>query len=90
MKIPEYSQMIGYITRDKTSRDPSAMDQEPRTMYANGQLVQNTVDGSRPGYSGDNRFSTPIKTNTADFKDRKGRETNAQLNDRYKINFKKF
>ena len=30
--VKDYSQMIGYITRDKTSRDPSAMDQEPLTM----------------------------------------------------------
>ena len=30
-----------------------SMVQEPRNMYANGQLVQNTVDGSRPGYKGD-------------------------------------
>ena len=30
--VKDYSQMIGYITRDKTSRDPSAMDQEPVTM----------------------------------------------------------
>ena len=29
------------------------MDQEPRNMYNQGQLVSNTVDGSRPGYSGD-------------------------------------
>jgi hypothetical protein len=28
------------------------MDQEPRNMYNQGQLVQNTIDGSRPGYSG--------------------------------------
>jgi hypothetical protein len=31
---------------------PGSTDREPRTMYAEGQLVQNTVDGSRPGYSG--------------------------------------
>jgi len=33
-------------------RDPRPMDQEPRNMYNQGQLVSNTVDGSRPGYSG--------------------------------------
>ena len=27
-------------------------DKEPRNMYSEGQLVQNTVDGSRPGYNG--------------------------------------
>jgi hypothetical protein len=31
---------------------PGSTDHGPRTMYAEGQLVQNTVDGSRPGYSG--------------------------------------
>ena len=33
-------------------RDPRPMDQEPRNMYSQGQLVSNTVDGSRPGYNG--------------------------------------
>jgi hypothetical protein len=32
MKPIEYSQMIGHMTRDKTSRDPRIMDQEPVTM----------------------------------------------------------
>ena len=31
----------------------SAMVQEPRNMYAAGQLVKNTDNGSRPGYKGD-------------------------------------
>ena len=48
--VKEYSQMIGFLTRDKTSTVPRSMDPEPRNMYAEGQLVQNTVDGSRPGY----------------------------------------
>ena len=30
--VKDYSQMIGYITRDKTSTVPSAMNQEPVTM----------------------------------------------------------
>jgi len=50
--VKEYSQMIGFLTRDKTSTVPRSMDQEPRNMYNQGQLVRNTVDGSRPGYSG--------------------------------------
>ena len=37
---------------------PRNMAQEPRNMYAGGQLVRNTVDGSRPGYSG-----TPVEDN---------------------------
>ena len=36
--VKDYSQMIGYITRDKTSRDPSAMDQEPLTMDQGGRI----------------------------------------------------
>jgi len=63
MKVQDYSQMIGHITRDKTTdvpgsmahelrTNPSSMVQGPRNMYAGGQLVSNTVDGSRPGYSG--------------------------------------
>ena len=31
---------------------PRTMAQEPRNMYAGGQLVRNTADGSRPGYRG--------------------------------------
>ena len=31
--------------------NPSAMVPGPRNMYAGGQLVRNTVDGSRPGYA---------------------------------------
>ena len=48
--VKEYSQMIGFLTRDKTSTVPRSMDPEPRNMYNQGQLVRNTVDGSRPGY----------------------------------------
>ena len=32
--------------------EPRTTAQEPRNMYAGGQLVQNTADGSRPGYNG--------------------------------------
>ena len=34
---------------------------EPRNMFADGQLVQNTVDGSRPGYSGKKGMKQPNK-----------------------------
>ena len=34
--------------------DPNSIDQGSRSMFANGQLVQPSDDGSRPGYSGDN------------------------------------
>ena len=36
------------------NQGPGSMDQEPRNMYANGQLVQPSIDGSRPGYAGTN------------------------------------
>ena len=33
-------------------QEPRSTIQGPRNMYAGGQLVRNTVDGSRPGYQG--------------------------------------
>jgi hypothetical protein len=39
---------------------PRIMDQEPRNMYNQGQLVQNTVDGSRPGYKRGNITTHPV------------------------------
>jgi hypothetical protein len=36
---------------------PSSMAQEPRNMYAGGQLVRHNDDGSRPGYSGKLKLS---------------------------------
>jgi hypothetical protein len=33
--------------------NPSSMVPGPRNMYAQGQLVSPSVDGSRPGYSGE-------------------------------------
>ena len=49
--------ILNYIERIKRENEggrigPRTMAQEPRNMYAGGQLVRNTVDGSRPGYSG--------------------------------------
>ena len=40
---------------------PRSMNQEPRNMYSEGQLVQNTVDGSRPGYAGDDEVTKLAK-----------------------------
>jgi len=39
--------------------NPSSMAQEPRNMYANGQLVQPNADGSRPGYGGTGSGAKP-------------------------------
>ena len=41
---------------DKFVQDSSSMDQEPRPMFANGQLVRPNDDGSRPGYQGKDKF----------------------------------
>ena len=68
MKIKEYNEMKKELIKDDRGdstgafinfvREQRALDQEPRNMYAGGQLVRNTVDGSRPGYSG-----TPVEDN---------------------------
>ena len=58
--VKDYSQMIGWLTRDKTIDVPGSMAHGLRTGlydggragFNNGQLVQPSVDGSRPGYSG--------------------------------------
>ena len=42
--------------------NPSSMVPGPRNMYSQGQLVRNTVDGSRPGYSGDKVYSDNYRT----------------------------
>ena len=40
------------FVQENKDRDALTMDQEPRNMYAGGQLVRNTDNGSRPGYAG--------------------------------------
>ena len=45
--------VLDYIERIKQENEgPRITAQKPRNMYSEGQLVQNTVDGSRPGYQG--------------------------------------
>jgi len=61
--VKDYSQMIGFLTRDKTTDVPGSMAHGLRTGlydggragFNNGQLVQPSVDGSRPGYNGKDR-----------------------------------
>jgi len=43
---------------DQFVQDQRPMAQEPRNMYAQGQLVQPNNDGSRPGYQGDNKYTS--------------------------------
>ena len=49
--IVDYLKVFNNINKRK-AYEPRTMAQEPRNMYAGGQLVQNTADGSRPGYKG--------------------------------------
>jgi hypothetical protein len=67
-KILRHKRAEGYYRRDAAlgnvdgawknfvqankDRDSRSMVHEPRNMYAEGQLVRNTNDGSRPGYAG--------------------------------------
>ena len=45
---------------------PSSMVPGPRNMYAGGQLVQPSGDGSRPGYNGKNKFTVGSGPGTGD------------------------
>ena len=63
------SQIIAYApNKIDTEVKARAMVQGPRNMYAGGQLVSNTVDGSRPGYSGRDRYSELAGTSVEDLK----------------------
>ena len=50
--ILDYLKVFNNINKRK-AYEPRTMAQEPRIGLQGGQLVQNTVDGSRPGYKGD-------------------------------------
>ena len=56
----KFNRAEGYYKRDASMGNVDgswknfvSMVQEPRNMYADGQLVKNTDNGSRPGYKGD-------------------------------------
>ena len=76
MKVQDYSQMIRHMTRDKTTDVPGSMAHGLRTglydggraAFNNGQLVQPNADGSRPGYSGKDRYSELMNTSVEDLK----------------------
>ena len=72
MKIKDYKDAQEHYTKDDrgdatgafemfVAEEPSSMDQEPRNMYAGGQLVQPSDDGSRPGYKGIKDYSPEIQ-----------------------------
>ena len=58
--ILDYLKVFNNIDKRKPY-EPQTMAQEPRNMYAGGQLVRNTVDGSRPGYAGKKGMKQPNK-----------------------------
>ena len=54
--------ILDYIEKIKRENEgPRITAQEPRNMYAGGQLVRNTADGSRPGYQGNKSYNTENK-----------------------------
>ena len=55
-----YQQSAEPMIKNKVLRDALDKDLGPRNTYAQGQLVSNTVDGSRPGYAGDETFLVKI------------------------------
>ena len=54
--IVDYLKVFNNINK-RPAQEPRTMAQEPRNMYSQGQLVRNTVDGSRPGYQGDKKLT---------------------------------
>jgi len=58
--IVDYLKVFNNINK-RPAQEPRTMAQEPRNMYSQGQLVQNTADGSRPGYGGDWKNTTNYK-----------------------------
>ena len=48
----KWKEFVDEMEFESMLQEPRTMAQEPRNMYAGGQLVQNTADGSRPGFAG--------------------------------------
>jgi len=48
----KWKEFVDEMEFDSMLQEPRTMAQEPRNMAHGGQLVQNTDDGSRPGYGG--------------------------------------
>ena len=70
---------------DDYNPGPRPMDQEPRNMYSQGQLVSNTVDGSRPGYSGDDVAGVELIENLKNKKDKLGRPFISAYKEKFKL-----
>ena len=74
----KWKEFVDEMEFDSMLQEPRTMAQEPRNMAHGGQLVQNTADGSRPGYAGSSQFvdygnrhkgfNQWLKDNKVDFK----------------------
>ena len=100
MKIKDYRDAQLHYTKDDrgdatgafemfVAEVPSSMDQEPRNMYADGQLVSNTVDGSRPGYSGKPPTTKHLGNGVYELTHERGSKTYYGKYERNKKSFKK-
>ena len=59
----KWKEFVDEMEFDSMVQEPRTMAQEPRNMYSQGQLVRNTVDGSRPGYNGKGGSSPGYRAN---------------------------
>ena len=57
----KWKEFVDEMEFDSMLQEPRTMAQEPRIGLQGGQLVQNTADGSRPGYGGDWKNTTNYK-----------------------------
>ena len=100
MKIKDYRDAQLHYTKDDrgdatgafemfVAEVPSSMDQEPRNMYADGQLVSNTVDGLRPGYSGKPPTTKHLGNGVYELTHERGSKTYYGKYERNKKSFKK-
>ena len=69
---------------DDYNPGPRPMNQGPRNMYAGGQLVSNTVDGSRPGYNGEKELTKTMEKRIANYESKTGNKYKVQPNWRKK------
>ena len=95
MKIKDYKDAQLHYTKDDRGdatgafnefvREPSSMDQEPRNMYNQGQLVQPTDDGSRPGYKSDDIEGVELIEDLKNKKDKLGRPFISAYQEKFKL-----
>ena len=64
----KWKEFVDEMEFDSMLQEPRTMAQEPRIGLQGGQLVQNTADGSRPGYKGEKqiKLTTDMVTQVAE------------------------